>query len=119
MNSLHSQPSGDHQELQEKPICLEPQKKGGAEDNRKRTESEYPFIATRPAHQHVEDIDESDLRHDQGNLVIHLAPVPAPIGVNRGMHDHLHVVDRFGNDFITQLTAAPDNLPNQKQQQKR
>src|ERR1017187_6921686 len=38
---------GHHQELQEEPVVAKPQKQVGTQDNGKRAEAQYPFVAPR------------------------------------------------------------------------
>src|SRR5579864_4512615 len=95
--------SRDQEELQPEPVIAEPQKKIRAENDRKGAETENPLIATQPADQHVKDIHKYDLSGDERRVMIDLAPVPAPVEVNTGVHHQLDIVDWPGQEFVTDL----------------
>ena len=105
-----------HGELQEIPIWLEPKKQVCAEHDGERTEPEYPIVAPRPTNQHIQGVDENNLRDDQRDLVINLAPIPSPVRVNAGMHRELHVVNGFGDEFIMQFASSSNDLTSQEKQ---
>jgi hypothetical protein len=74
-----------------------------------------PFVATGPAHQHIERVHENDLSDDQRDLVVHLAPVPAPVSINAGVHCELNVVDGPDEEIIMQLVSRSNHLPAQEE----
>src|SRR5580658_264906 len=101
---------GQHQELQKVPVRLEPQKQVRAQNDRKWAKSQYPFVAARPTHQHVQDVGENDLTDNQWNLVIYLAPVPSPVGINGHVHHELHIVNWSGEELVIQPASRSSHL---------
>ncbi|MXY18307.1 MAG: hypothetical protein F4Y57_15305 [Acidobacteria bacterium] len=95
-----------HQELQVEPVRLEPHEEVDAEDDRERAESEHVPLTARPGEQHVERIGEGELGGDQVRGVVHLAPVPAPVGVDGELRARLHPV-LLAEDDVKGESAPP------------
>ena len=101
---------GDHEELQEEPIVAKPHEEVRAQDDRKRAAAEYPAIAAKPRDEHVETVGEEQLRRDQRDVSVDLAPVPSPVGINAGLHRRLDVMNRQGTDLVGEPAAGSSEL---------
>ena len=43
--------------------------------------------------------------------MVNLTPIPAPVGVDGGVHDHLNPMHPPGNEFVGQGSPGPGNAP--------
>jgi hypothetical protein len=82
----------DHRELEVVEVRAEPQQQVRAEDDRQRAVAEAERLAARPRHQRVERIQVEHLRDDQRRLGDHARRRMRPVGVDRPLHQRLHVV---------------------------
>src|SRR5579875_2079728 len=101
---------GNHQKLQIEPIVPEPKKEICTHDDWKWSETQEPFVPPRPAHQHVECVSKHNLRDNERHIVVHLAPIPTPVGINATVHHELHIMHFVGNELIVQRSACSNYL---------
>src|SRR5215471_18869536 len=99
------QPERDQPELPIDPIRFEPQKQVDTENYGERREAESVCVAPRPAEQHVEYVCEQELGQDEGNEIVDLAPVPAPVQQYRALRAGLEIVLFFQGNFDLELPS--------------
>ena len=50
-------------------------------------------------------------------MLVHLAPVPSPVGINAGVHGELHVMHGPGDEVIAQRAPGFNHLSTKEEQE--
>ena len=103
---LDPEADSHHHKLEIEPVWLQPQEEIDAEDYRKRSKPQRVRVAPGPREQPIERVSEQQLRYDQVDRVVHLAPVPPPVQKDSQLGARLHVVLFAEDDVERQAPAA-------------
>ena len=95
----------DHRELQVEPLVAEPDEKVGAENDRKRPETQDPLFPTAPTEKGVERVSKNDLCEDQAGFIVNVAPVPSPVSVDCELNGRLDVVMLVRDELELQASS--------------